>query len=368
MKTFLIFILTTLSFNLIEAQNPYVAFLQKNDTPPTKYIEKLFNEKDLVMICERDHREITQYDLFYDIVSSDWFSEQVKNIIFELPSISIQKEMDSLLLSENLTDSQIESKAKHIYQNLYFGPLWGKSNLYSFLIKVARLNRERKSDKKIRIIGADVKFSWDSIQNKTDYKEFEKTLKNRDRDMAKNISNWYHANPNSKALIIMNYRHAYTNIYWKKNGKKKADNVGRYLKEEFQNEITNVFLNSYANRRYSRKGKLHAKGKWDIAFHENNNNPVAFCLKDSPFGNDRFDDYPYIRTKLKWNDVFDHFIFYNPISECQISMGIDNIIDIEFRKELERRYSIFGKELTEGRINGLNKARTYRDKWAPNLE
>ena len=365
MKIFLIIIFTFLSI-VINAQNPYVTFLKQNNTPPTDYLKTLFQEKDLVMICERDHREITQYDLFYDIVSQDWFANHVRNIIFETPSVSIQNELDNLLLAKSLTDEEIEVKAKHIYQNLSFAPLWEKTNLYTFIIKVAHLNRERSNNKKIRIIGADQKFSWDNIDNNEDYKEFEKTLDDRDRDMAKNISTWYRSNPNGKALIIMNYRHAYTNIYW--NKKQKTDNVGRYLKEEFSDKLTNIFLNSYANRRYSRKGKLHAKGKWDIAFHENNNNPVAFCLKDSPFGNDRFDDYPYISTKLKWNDVFDHFIFYNPISERQISMGIDNIIDIEFRKELERRYSIFDKELTEGRINGLNKARTYHDKWAPNLE
>ncbi len=364
MKTLLTFIFFFLSV-IVTAQNPYVTFIEENNTSPIDYLESLFQGKDLVMICERDHREITQYDLFYDIVSQDWFSKNVSNIIFEVPSVSIQKELDDLLLAENLTDAQIESRTKHIYRNIYYSDLWEKTNLYTFIIKIAQLNRERSKDKKIRIIGANVQFSWKDIRTKEEYKEFEKTLNNRDKDMANNISNWYRTKANNKALIIMNYRHAYTNIYWKKT--KKTDNVGRYLKEEFPDELTNVFLNSYTNRRYSWKGKLHAKGKWDMAFHENSN-PVAFCLKDSPFGNDRFDDYPYIKTKLKWNDVFDHFIFYNPISEHQISMGIDNIIDIEFRKELERRYSIFGKELTEGRINGLNKARTHHDKWAPNLE
>jgi hypothetical protein len=365
MKTLLTVTFAFLSL-VVMAQNPYDSFLQKNNTPPTEYLEGLFQEKDLVMICERDHREITQYDLFYDIVSQNWFADNVRNIIFESPSVSIQKELDDLLFAENITDLQIESKAKYIYQNLCFDVLWEKTNLYNFIIKVAQLNRERSKDKKIRIIGANVKFSWDSIKNKAEYQEFRKTLNDRDQNMAKNISDWYKSASNNKALIIMNYRHAYTNVYWKR--KKKTDNVGRYLKEEFPNDLTNVFLNSYANRRYSWKGKFHAKKKWDLAFQENNNKAVAFRLKNSPFGSDRFDDYPYIATNLKWHDVFDHFIFYKPLSEHINSNGMDSIIDTEFRKELERRYRIIGKELTEDRFNMLNKVRLYRDKWIPSLK
>ncbi|MDM8162034.1 hypothetical protein QUH73_19610 [Labilibaculum sp. K2S] len=365
MKTLLTAAFAFLSL-VVMAQNPYDTFLQKNNEPPTEYLEGLFQEKDLVMICERDHREITQYDLLYDIVSQDWFSDHVRNIIFELPSVSIQNELDNLLFAEDLSDAQIESKTKHIYQNLGYDLLWEKTNLYTFIGKIARLNRDRDKDKKIRIIGADVKFSWDNIKNKAEYQEFRKTLNHRDRNMAKNISDWYKSKANNKALIIMNYRHAYTNIYWKKE--MKTDNVGRYLKEEFPNELTNVFLNSYANRRYSWKGKFHAKKKWDLAFQENNNKAVAFSLKNSPFGSDRFDDFPYLSTKLKWSDTFDHFIFYNPLSEHINSNGMDNIIDPEFRKELERRYRIIDKELTEGRINTLNKVRLYRDKCIPSLK
>lgn len=363
-------ILLTLTFAFLSlvanAQNPYTAFLQENNTSPTDYLDNLFQEKDLVMICERDHREITQYDLFFDIVSQDWFADKVRNIILETPSVSIQKELDDLLFAEDLTDAQIESKTKYIYQNLCYNPLWEKSSLYSFIGKVARLNRGRCKSNKIRIIGADVAFSWNDIRTKSEYKKFKKTLNNRDLNMAKNISDWYQSSSNNKALIIMNYRHAYTNVYWKR--KKKTDNVGRYLKEEFPNELTNVFLNGYANRRYSWKGKFHAKKKWDLAFQANENKAVAFCMKNSPFGNDRFDDYPYITTRLKWHDVFDHFIFYKPLSEHLISDGMENIIDTEFRKELERRYMIIGKELTEGRINYLNKPRPHHDNFSPSLK
>lgn len=365
MKLFLTCILAFLSISVI-AQNPYVAFLENNNTRPVDYIENLFNDKDLVMIYERDHREITQYELFYDIVSQDWFSDNVRNIIFETPSVSIQKELDDFLFSENLTDAQIEAKTKHIYQNLSYGLLWEKTNLYIFIGKIARLNRERSRDKKIRIIGANMKFTWDNIKTKDDYNTFKETLYLRDKKMAKNISNWYKSSTNNKALIIMNYRHAYTNIYWKR--KIKTDNVGRYLKEEFPDELTNVFLNTYASRRYSWKGKFHAKGKWDLAFRKNNDKAIAFSMKDSPFGQDRFDDYPYISTKLKWCDVFDHFIFYKALGEHVNSYGIDNIIDTQFKIELERRYTIWGKELTPARINSLNKTSVYHDKWMPKLK
>jgi hypothetical protein len=64
-------------------------------------------------------------------------------------------------------------------------------------------------------------------------------------------------------------------------------------------------------------------GKWDRVFEENNNRPIGFDFKGSPFGKDVFDYFPYSYyfpyvTNLKYEDIFTGFIFNKPIHEWKI--------------------------------------------------
>ena len=47
-------------------------------------------------------------------------------------------------------------------------------------------------------------------------------------------------NPKQKALVIMNYRHAY-----KKEVPRSADNVGIYLDREYPGRVVNILINNY---------------------------------------------------------------------------------------------------------------------------
>ena len=53
--------------------SPYIKFLEQQNTSAKDYILDLFKKYDIVILCERDHRDATQYDLIYDIVSSPHF-------------------------------------------------------------------------------------------------------------------------------------------------------------------------------------------------------------------------------------------------------------------------------------------------------
>jgi len=43
----------------------YVNFLQKENISAKEYIVQKWNTHDMLVICERDHAELTQYDLIY---------------------------------------------------------------------------------------------------------------------------------------------------------------------------------------------------------------------------------------------------------------------------------------------------------------
>lgn len=346
----------------MKSQNKYDSFLKDNYCEPKDYLKSLFEEKDLIVICEREHQEMTQYSLFYDIISQPWFIQNVGTLIMEIPSQSIQEKLDFFLCSENLEDKEAKQIALDIIRNLTTSPIWTKTNFYYFLNKIYTLNQSLEQKEKIRIVGAEVPFSWKTIECRKEYSDFLRTLQNRDQKMAKLIIRWHkHAKDNhvkSKALIIMNFRHAYANKYATSKKRLITNNVGRYLKDSLPDKMTNIFLNRYTYTKFLGIQKKHQRGKWDNAFFRNNNKPIGFKFGNSPFGNDVFDDFPYSKTDLMWKDVFDHMIFYNPIKEFINSYGISGIIDENFKNELKRRFRLCGSTLSNRRIKKINTERT----------
>ena len=71
MERFLVIIEILLFSNLAFCQeyNPaitkYVNFLETQNTSAKDYVLELFKKFDVVVLCERNHGEMTQYDLIY---------------------------------------------------------------------------------------------------------------------------------------------------------------------------------------------------------------------------------------------------------------------------------------------------------------
>ncbi|PKQ62709.1 hypothetical protein BZG02_10880 [Labilibaculum filiforme] len=341
----------------VTGQNNYDTFLKQDHPTPNNYLKSIFKQKDIVVFCERDHPETTQYDFFYGLVSQNWFIENVGTIIIEVATQSIQKELDDYLINGNNT------LLLSICRNNTHSPLWQKTNFHDFLKRIHTLNFSLKKEQRIRIIGADIPFNWSNIKNKTDLANFKNSsvYLNRDESMSTFIIDWYKKAPKikNKALVIMNYRHSYGNLYSTSAQNSYTPNCYRFIRIALPEISTNVFLNRFTYSKFLGLRKKHGKGKWDKSFLKNDNKPLGFALKDSPFGIDLFDDYPYLKTDLKWQDFFDHFIFYNPINEFINSFGVKNLVDDSFKSELTRRYRLFGNKLSDKKILKINTIKTY---------
>jgi len=110
----------------------------------------------------------------------------------EVPSRSIQPQLDELLFSENLAPDELNSQLRYICRNMMYEPLWSKTNFYYFLKNVYKVNQSLKENKKIRIIGVNEKFLWSEIQTREEFLNFYNTIyKSRDKDMADLIIDWY---------------------------------------------------------------------------------------------------------------------------------------------------------------------------------
>ena len=143
--------------------------------------------------------------------------------------------------------------------------------------------------------------------------------------------------PGKKALVIMNYRHAYNQDMYVNN--LKIVNTARFLFEKYPGKVANVYINTYL---YNERGNLFnvlQDGKWDAAFKASNVENVGFNLNNTVFGNDNF-DYWTAQNNFTYKDIFTGFVFYMPIDKFKMAMGIPHIMENGFYDEYRKREAL----------------------------
>ncbi len=86
---------------------PYVDYIKVNAKELIDYIVSLFDEFDVVVIAERDHRETTQWDFIYLLVSDPIFIKKVGFLFTEYGSVTQQDELDVFLNSKIIEEIRI---------------------------------------------------------------------------------------------------------------------------------------------------------------------------------------------------------------------------------------------------------------------
>jgi len=351
---------------ILEIQ-PYLDFLEHQNMSAKNYVLSLFKTNDIVILSERKHYEYTQYKTIIDIISDDYFINNVKNIFVEVGVSTEQEKVDEFLNSENLTESEISEKALAIYRNIPFLASWDKTVYYDFLINLYQINQNLEPDKKLRLYYSDIPFSWAKIKSQDEYRLFLDTINTRDSIIASQIINNYEniKFDNKKALVIMNYRHGFTNIYLKSE-EKKVNNVGRFLKEKYKDKVASVLINDIYMDLKDDYYPIQ-NGKWDAAFEYMKKSDIGFNFKDSPFGNDKFDMYP-VENDLTYKDVFTGFIYTSPIDSFIFKKGVKNYISSEFENEYTRRMILAGFQANV-REDTIRMDWHYTEKmWCPNYD
>jgi hypothetical protein len=360
-----------------------VNFLKNEQTNPLDYIMDLFEKYDILILCERAHPEVTQYDLIYRLVSDPRFIDDVGHIFTEIGVSTLAENVNNFLKSSDLYEKESERDLLSIYRNISFHPVWNNTNFYEFLKKLRLLNISLPREKKINLHFSDVPFSWEGMTQER-YQEFQASLSERDRIMADQIIQKFtevHRSdqPRKKALVIMNYRHAF-NDRFEKPGGKKSDNVGRYIFEAFPEITANVLIDSVRVVLGSTDQDVIMApiqdGKWDAAFAVMDNPNIGFDLQSSPFGQDEFDFFPVRKEGLTYQDVFTGFIFYMPLEAHRFLSGIPGIFENGFDDVAVSRYVLTGltiqeakqhveesRQLSESRYDDLENFKMEIQKW-----
>lgn len=151
-------------------------------------------------------------------------------------------------------------------------------------------------------------------------------------------------NQKQKALIIMNYRHAFNPNYYRQKGVPEQ-NVGRFLFEAFPGQCANVLVNQFALTAIHSDNDIAVaptqQGKWDAAFHHLGINDAGFNFSGTPFGKDEFDHDPRTCPGITYQDVFTGFVYYRFIPEFRIVVGVPHIAEEGFADEYKKREAIY---------------------------
>lgn len=356
---------------------PYVQFLKQQKQTPVDYLVGLFQIYDLVVLCERSHPEVTQYDMIYQVAADPRFQQQAGHIFMENGSRALQPAVEMYLTDDSLTEPQAQEKLNRIFRDFEWSGASNRANIYDFYRKVRALNRSLAQDLRVHLYPNDMDCDWTSI-TKESYRALCQQLEQRDQVMANHVTEKFNAIRSSpgrhKALVIMNYRHAFPHLLLQQGGASKTiENMTGFLLAAYPGKVANVMINNVRLMPGTTDNRTVISalqdGQWDAAFAVQGNPSVGFNFQGSPFGADEFDYFavPFSLGK-KYQEIFTGYVFFKPLDEHRLTFGIPGLLDPSFGNEMLRRGQITGQtpsaEEIAKEIAESQKVRTcgYEDK------
>ncbi len=332
-----------------------IAFIKNINTTPKDYIFQLFKKNDIVVLSERYHPEMTQWDFIYDIVSDPWFIKNVGHVFTEYGASNYQDTVDKYFTTHFQNDTLLEMATTDLLRHEGQTMFWVNYNIFNYFKKINKLNNKLPDSLKIRQYFTDVDKYDKNIKNYNDFLKISDI--HRDSCMAFTIKNKFEAiqrdSLRKKCLIILNYRHAFNNTttYVNKKSYVHYKNATSYLFHYFPNQTANVLINTLSPGEngisYLSFFSNIQNGSWDKTFYLNNNKPIGFDFNDSPFGVDKFDMILNSgkRTKSTYQDIFTGMVFINPLDSFWSKTGALPYLTHNFKEEYARRMSIMGKNV-----------------------
>jgi len=365
--------------------NDIMAFAKKQRTSAKDYIIGLYQKYDIVILMERDHAEFTQYKLFMDVISDPYFIEKVGAVYTEVGVTNLGPKVNSFFGEQGLDSLEINQKVNDLYHQADYNHLWFGYSFPWLIKELYKLNSISRN--KVSLYPCDLAFEWDTCATEEEYDRFDGSddFNHRDSLMANNFIRQYETiqqahNGDKKALVLMNTRHAYlTDTHYSKNDPRR--NFGAYLKNYFGDKVASVCILGLAHPNDWKTYSVVKDGYWDYCFESNDKTDIGFSLKNTPFGEEKFDLTPvgWDVDSLLYQDVFTGMVFYRSIQEHVLKKGWDNTIDENFKAEFIRRCTFMGltEEEIDAEIQFFNTATTSKydnlktnrekiDKWKKN--
>lgn len=328
---------------------PYVSYLEGRKFPTAKdYILEKFKSNDIVILSEREHRDITQYEFIIEVLKDENFKG---NIYTEVGCNNNYKVINQFLLNDKLSENEVENELLNIYRDLDYEIVWEKYNFYFLLSSVFEINKTRNTKDKILLFPLDVSFDWNEISCHSHYNFFYESIENglidRNVIMGKNFIKFYEFaqrrnSDRNKALVILNTYHGYSNIpeFLPLPTQPEINSAAEYIFKTYPSTTFNIYINYF---KQAADGTLTNNGLFDAALEISKKANLGFDLKNTPFGNATFDLYNFgddYDKNIKFDYIFNGMIYYKSIKEMRFVVGIPNIYPKEFENQFYERLSI----------------------------
>ena len=312
-------------------------YLKKNGQEPQKYIlDKLKNHK--LVIYGEIHKRKASWDLLKSIIKEPSFSKNTGIVFLEIGHDN-QEKMDQFFSNKKMNKEILLD----IFRN---GQMqgWDDRGMYEFVIDLWNLNKKLPKKRRIKVILADISRPWDSLKTNEDFIKMYKSVPDRNQQMAdiieKNIKSQI---DKRSSLFIVGVFHTFKSKLTV--GQNTYASAGSLLKERFSDK--EVFITCPHSAIISNDGKITGmtqNGLFDYVFAQDGNKPIAFDLKDSPFGKEHFDMVPEIPSESigTYENCFDGYVFFKPLMDESPYYVLPELFTESFLQELRRRASICG--------------------------
>lgn len=325
----------------------YIDFLSIQQPNINDYFLELFETKDIVIVCERFHQEMTQWDMIYDLVSDERFIQDVGNIFTEYGPADQQYIVDEYLTTIYENDSLLNIATGRVMNKICsWGHIWEKAPFFYFLKKINLLNASLTDSLKIKIYFTAPDRITDFVTSTEEYSLARKKISDiYDSIMGANVINIFtdikEQEIRKKCLVITNFSHAFHNNSEKEfNRNFVNDRQASYIFNAFpKGKVANVLINTVCATVLPFYYPPIQKGKWDKALSVIGNKEIGFDFEGSPFGDDFCDMHPGFNKSLKYKDVFTGMIFFKPVKHFVFQHGYPYIIS-GFENEYKRNYKL----------------------------
>lgn len=321
---------------------PFAAYLESHGTSPTPYLLDKFTDHKLVIVGEQHRRRIS-WELMTELIRDPAFAKRVGTVFMELPSWK-QGVMDRFFAAKTMDPEWIREvmRAEQVYG-------WWDGGEYAFLQELWRINRKLPARKKIRVILVDWQAPWDSIRTKEDMAKFDKNGKDRNVHMADVVENHIlnSSDPRS-SLFIVGFGHTFKSFVPGQAstaaGMEPARTAGAQLADRLGWKQVFVVAPHVMVMNNAIGGVGYVRdGIFDKAFQLHGNRPVAFDLKDSPFGDEPCDNSDPERFDIRmgtFQDNYDGYLFFGPLKDEGPEMHTYEIFTDAFVREIQRRSAL----------------------------
>lgn len=312
---------------------PFSTYLKNNNQTPADFILSALKKYRLVINGEF-HRRKASWDVLTQLIRHPQFPATTGTIFMELPSHR-QADMDLFMKSDTLNVEILLD----IFRDEQPNGWWDKGE-FDFLCTLWEINKNLSSDRKISVRLADFQLPYSSIRTKEELDSLPEI--NRNTHMTNIII--YYINSSSdirSSLFLVGCGHvAKSKVAGMYSGGDDFT-AGHQLTEKLgENNVFTIFQHNLTGDNIGRYKQPIRAGIFDKAFAENNNIPVGFSLKNSPFGVEPFDgiyEYKFTPEAGTFSDNFDGYIFFGNLSEEPKNDILEDIFSQKFIDEMKRR-------------------------------